>query len=89
MFGDIPLELDDDPCPHCPLDKGNMPDRKIYEAVECPDKEDCVVGTEAFLKMAENIESLFKMIEGLEKTIEVHGELIDRLEKKLYEGGKQ
>jgi len=39
-------------------------------------------------KMADSIELLCKRIDGIEKTIEVHGELIDRLERKIYKHEK-
>jgi len=43
---------------------------------------------ELVIKMADNIELLCKRIDGMEKTIETHGKLIDRLERKVYKHEK-
>jgi len=47
--------------------------------------------TKLVLKMSEIeiIEILFNEIKEMQKSIEIHGELIDRLERKVYEYDKE
>ena len=46
--------------------------------------------TELVSAMADNIKSLPSRIDNIEKTIETYGELIGRLETKIYgQGGKE